>query len=36
MRVPRSLAGWRLTAKSHFPMLEIPDEMASAIEQFVG
>ncbi len=26
----------RLDAKSHFPMLEIPDEMAAVVEQFLG
>ena len=26
----------RLAASSHFPMLEVPDEMAAAIEQFVA
>ena len=26
----------KLKAQSHFPMFEVPDEMASAIEQFVG
>ncbi len=26
----------RLKARSHFPMFEVPDEMANAIEEFVG
>jgi len=26
----------RLNARSHFPMFEVPDEMANAIEEFVG
>ncbi len=26
----------KLEARSHFPMFEVPDQMASAIEQFVG
>jgi hypothetical protein len=25
-----------LDARSHFPMLEVPDEMATAIERFVA
>lgn len=27
---------YRLEARSHFPMFEVPDEMVTAIEQFIG